>query len=405
MALVALAAACLKKANAPDFHVVSVDHGLRKDARREVRFVADTCKQLGLQHKILRNTASLGDSGIQQSARDLRYRLMANWCQAQKIPALIVAHHRHDQAETVLMRLARGSGIDGLSGMAAVQSLETEAGPLEIIRPFLDTDPALLARIVARAKLSWIDDPSNEDVQFERVRLRKAADMLSELGLTPAALSRAAAAMRETRDHLEAQATTWLTAHAGYHFCGFYRLDKTAFMDQSMVLQVRILRHIMSRMGPVRFAPAEHSVGYLVAAIAAQPHGAQTLGGCIVRWRSGDVMVGREAAAVTAQARMPLSGKPVIWDRRFSIKIASGKKVKSGLFAASLGAAGLRQIKQAGVQLPKGVPTCYLYVLPAIFDAHGVRDCPILSPQNRVRMTPWQPKRPYLRDMQAMAGW
>ena len=65
MALVALAAACLKKANAPDFHVVSVDHGLRKDARREVRFVADTCKQLGLQHKILRNTASLGDSGIQ----------------------------------------------------------------------------------------------------------------------------------------------------------------------------------------------------------------------------------------------------------------------------------------------------------------------------------------------------
>ena len=125
----------------------------------------------------------LGAGGIQQAARELRYRLMAGWCAKRKIRALIVAHHQRDQAETILMRLARGSGVDGLSGMAPVQKLETSAGDLHILRPFLETDPKLLSDVVRRAKFDWVEDPSNMDEQFERVRWRQAENMLDELGL------------------------------------------------------------------------------------------------------------------------------------------------------------------------------------------------------------------------------
>ena len=108
------------------------------------------------------------------------------------------------------MRLARGSGVDGLSGMAPVQKLETAAGDLQILRPFLETDPALLAGIVRRAKFDWVEDPSNMDDQFERVRWRQAENMLDGLGLRARALARTAANMRQMRDYLDAQVTDWL---------------------------------------------------------------------------------------------------------------------------------------------------------------------------------------------------
>ena len=405
MALVALAAAAHKKPNAPKFHVVSVDHGLRKQARHEIRLVAEACRRVGLPHKVLRADAPLGAGGIQQAARELRYRLMAGWCAARKIPALIVAHHLHDQAETLLMRLARGSGVDGLSGMARVQKLETAAGNLQILRPFLDTDPALLARVVQRAKFEWIEDPSNQDDQYERVRWRQAANMLEELGLTAPALARTSANMRQMRDYLDAQVADWLLAHGGYHFCGFYSLDRAAFLRLPTLLRARVLAQVMARIGPVKFAPSETSLSHADALMAARTHGGHTLGGCMIRWRGSDIMIGREAAALDGVPPMPLARTGSVWDRRFFVEIRKGKKAKAGLFAAPLGAAGLAQLESAGLQAPKGVPRCYLHVLPAVFDMKGLVSCPVLAHQNPVNMVVWQPGAPYLRDLSAMAGW
>lgn len=405
MALVALAAAAQKKSNAPQFHVVSVDHGLRKEARHEMRLVAETCRRVGLPHKILRSDTPLGASGIQQAARELRYRLMAGWCAKRKIAALIVAHHQRDQAETILMRLARGSGVDGLSGMARVQKLETAAGDLQILRPFLDTDPELLARIVRRAKFDWIEDPSNQDEQFERVRWRQAANMLEELGLTAPALARTSANMRQMRDYLDAQTTDWLQAHGGYHFCGFYSLDKAAFLTLPALLRLRVLAHVMARMGPVKFAPSETSLTHAAGLIAARASGGHTLGGCMIRWRANEIMVGREAAALDAVPPVAFTRTGSVWDRRFFVAIRKGKKAKTGLFAAPLGRKGLGLLERAGLQVPKAVPRCYLHVLPAVFDADGLISCPVLTDQTAISMVPWQPDTPYLPDITGKTGW
>ena len=328
MALVALAAAAQKKPNAPKFHVISVDHGLREEARQEMRLVAETCQRVGLPHKVLRGDKPLGAGGIQQAARELRYRLMASWCAKRKIPALIVAHHQRDQAETLLMRLARGSGLDGLSGMAPLQKLETAAGDLQILRPFLETDPALLADIVRMAKFDWVEDPSNMDNQFERVRWRQAEDMLDGLGLRARALARTAANMRQMRDYLDLQVTNWLQAHSGYHFCGFYSLDKATFLSLPAFLRLRVLRHVMSRMGPVKFAPPETSLTHATELIAARSYGGHTLGGCMMRWRANEIMIGREIAALDALPPVPLARGGSVWDRRFFVEIRKGKKQK-----------------------------------------------------------------------------
>jgi tRNA(Ile)-lysidine synthase len=405
MALVALAAAAVKKSGAPRFHVVSVDHGLRKQARQELRLVADTCRRVGLPHKILRADVPLGKTGIQQAARDLRYRLMAGWCAAQKIPALVVAHHQRDQAETLLMRLARGSGVDGLSGMAAVQKLETTEGGLQILRPFLETDPALLADLVRRAKFDWIEDPSNHDTQFERVRWRQAATLLEELGLNAPALARTSANMRQMRDYLDAQMTDWLQAHGGYHFCGFYCLDRRAFSRLPTLMRLRVLRAVMACMGPVKFAPPEPSISHADGLIAARAHGGHTLGGCMIRWRADEIMIGRELAAVNAARPVPLTRQTMVWDRRFSVRIRPGKKPKTGLFAAPLGTEGLRLLERTGLLVPKRVPRCYLHVLPAIFDARGLLSCPVLDADSAYTVVPWQPDTPNLPDIGVMAGW
>ena len=114
MGLLALAAQAKSIKGAPHFTVLTVNHGLRKAAVAEAAQVAAQCEKLNLPHVTLMADAKLGKSDVQQQARNMRYRLMAAWCAEHGAQGLVVAHHRDDQAETVLMRMARGSGVSGL---------------------------------------------------------------------------------------------------------------------------------------------------------------------------------------------------------------------------------------------------------------------------------------------------
>ena len=138
MGLLALAAQARSNKGAPHFTVLTVNHGLRKAAVAEAAQVAAQCEKLNLPHVTLMADAKLGKSDVQQQARNMRYRLMAAWCAEHGAQGLVVAHHRDDQAETVLMRMARGSGVSGLAGMAARQVLQTETSPLLLLRPLLN---------------------------------------------------------------------------------------------------------------------------------------------------------------------------------------------------------------------------------------------------------------------------
>lgn len=166
-----LALLLLAHAALPDqIAAATVDHGLRPESAAEAALVAQVCGQLGVPHQILRVTVEPGN--VQAAARSARYAALADWLAASGLAALLTAHHADDQAETLVMRLNRGSGVAGLAGVRAVGRVpETQ---LPLLRPLLDWRRDELGAIVAAAGLAAVNDPSNADPHFDRVRIRNA---------------------------------------------------------------------------------------------------------------------------------------------------------------------------------------------------------------------------------------
>jgi tRNA(Ile)-lysidine synthase len=186
LALLLLAAA----ARPGEVEAATVDHGLRADGRTEAEMVGEICGELGVPHAILTvGWAEKPETAIQEQARAARYRLLGQWLSDRDLAALATAHHGDDQAETLVMRLARGSGVRGLAAMRPVARVPGSILPL--LRPLLDWRRAELEAICASTRLTPAVDPSNADERFERVRVRQA---LSEAGwLDAAAVGRSAA--------------------------------------------------------------------------------------------------------------------------------------------------------------------------------------------------------------------
>jgi tRNA(Ile)-lysidine synthase len=199
-----LALLLLANAAFPDcVEAATVDHGLRAESRDEALYVGEICAGLSCPHAILPVAVPDGAAGLQAEARRVRYEALADWAAERGIAALATAHHADDQAETLLMRLQRGSGIAGLSGIRAVR----HEGDLAILRPLLGWTKAELTQIVRQSGIEPVDDPSNRDPRFDRARLRgRLADMpwLEALALarSAAALAEAEAALEWTSDRL-----------------------------------------------------------------------------------------------------------------------------------------------------------------------------------------------------------
>jgi tRNA(Ile)-lysidine synthase len=179
LALMLLAAEWARGAGRPSLVVYSVDHGLRVEAADEVAMVVGEAQRLGLDVRPLRWVGEKPETGVQAAARKARYGMMAAAMREDNAEYLLTAHHLGDQAETVLMRLAHGSGIEGLRGMDRFATVEG----CRLFRPLLGVDPELLSGLVELNGLTPALDPSNRDRHYERVRWRQMMPVLEELGL------------------------------------------------------------------------------------------------------------------------------------------------------------------------------------------------------------------------------
>lgn len=168
------------------FEAATVDHGLRPESAAEAAFVARVCASLGVPHATLR--VRVPEGNVQEEARKARYAALARWADERGLKALATAHHADDQAETVLMRLNRGSGLAGLAGVRARATVP--GGTLPVVRPLLDWRRSELVAVVARAGIEPVEDPSNRDARYDRARLRAAlagADWLDPLAIAQSA--------------------------------------------------------------------------------------------------------------------------------------------------------------------------------------------------------------------------
>jgi tRNA(Ile)-lysidine synthase len=271
------------------FIVYSVDHGLRAEAAGEAAFVVAEAKRLGLEARGLRWDGEKPATGIQEAARLARYRLFAEAMQEDGAEALVTAHHMGDQAETVLMRLAHGSGIEGLRGM----DYFSEVGELKIVRPLLGADPADLREVVRRTGLTPVTDPSNSDLDYERVRWRRLMPELEAMGLDARRLSKFAERMRDGETALvsmTAEALSMVEFAPGDIQAAFAR---SLIMSIPRAIAVRLVGRVLERVGGGTKPHAIAAVEALSDRLIREPV-RTTLHGCIVRSGGKTVRITRE---------------------------------------------------------------------------------------------------------------
>ncbi len=327
--------------------VATVDHGLRPDSRREAEWVGEAARALGLPHELLSWEGVKPETGVQDAARTARYRLLAElaWRIAGSAPAAIVtAHTMDDQAETLLMRLARGSGIDGLTGMSASRELGG-AAHCRLERPLLAVSGARLEATLTARGIDWIEDPSNDSDRFERVRVRKAQHQLDAIGLTHDSVALSAKRLQRAREALEAGASA-LQAAAGLDLHGgmFASLDARIFQGGAEDLRVRALARLIAAFGgqsePARLAKLEA----LVARLQDPAFEGATLGGCIVARHARDICVFREPGRAGLPQLELAPGAFALWDRRF--RVAAAPELVAPVVVRALGPDGFARLRR-----------------------------------------------------------
>jgi tRNA(Ile)-lysidine synthase len=189
-ALMTLAARWRGRATSPRLIAVTIDHGLRKESKREAKVVEKLAQKLGIEHRTLAWTGRKPTTGLQEAARLARYRLLAKVANEVDAKYVLTAHTLDDQAETVLFRMARGSGVSGLAGMYPSWGMPVEEGiGIELVRPLLTVPKSRLIATLKAARIRYADDPSNRDPRFTRSRLRELMPLLAREGLTAARLA------------------------------------------------------------------------------------------------------------------------------------------------------------------------------------------------------------------------
>ena len=363
----ALLAADWARARGGALLALIVDHGLRPEAAAEATQAAGRLASIGIDSRILHWDGAKPVTGVQAAARAARYRLLEEACRSAGILHLLLGHQREDQAETVAMRVACGSGPTGRAGIPAVR----EVAGLRLLRPLLDVPKSRLAATLRAAGQTWQIDPSNLAPQFQRGRLRQDPSFDTERwwqdGLVHAG--------RRTGRDLEL--ADWLARHTRPDPLGFVRLDRTAWTALDPHRRLAVLARTVATTGgnsyPLRTGLLERLADRLGATL---PAGRWTVGGCLVEARE-DVTVTREPGRIRDRMRL-LDGEHLVWDGRFRVQHRGGGAL---LEVAPLGFAGSRMLPDAcRTELRSaGVPAAAVAALPGIWRAEQLVACPPLA--------------------------
>jgi tRNA(Ile)-lysidine synthase len=191
--------------SAPKLIAATVDHGLRKESEQEAAAVARLARKLKIAHRTLRWSGRKPSTGLQEAAREARYRLLGDVARKAGAAHILTAHTLDDQAETVLIRMSRGSGLSGLGAMSRLSPLPLgNDGAITLVRPLLEVSKARLVETLKAAKISYADDPSNRDPRYTRARLRGLMGNLAGEGLDADRLARLAHRLRRAEAAIEA---------------------------------------------------------------------------------------------------------------------------------------------------------------------------------------------------------
>ena len=301
----------------PKLIAVTVDHGLREESKREAASVGRLARKLKVPHRTLRWTGKKPKTGLPQAARQARYRLLAEAARNVGASHILTAHTLDDQAETVLIRLLRGSGVTGLAAMARMTNLPASGeSEIKLVRPLLDIPKARLIATLRAAKIAYADDPSNRDPRFTRARLRALMPQLAQEGLDARRLALLAQRLKRADAAIEAvvdQAFDFLAVNAlaprvlAFEAGGFFILPAE--------IVLRVLGRAVTKVGdegPVELAKLE--------ALKAALDMAQKFGNKRFRRSLAGAMVTLAANKITVERAPPRRKTPLTTQPRDQAK-------------------------------------------------------------------------------------
>jgi tRNA(Ile)-lysidine synthase len=368
----ALLAADWARARGGRVTALTVDHGLRAEAAAEASQVGSWCAARGIAHEIVRWPGPAPRTGIQAAARAARYRLLEEWCGAHGVLHLLVAHQREDQAETLLMRLTRASGVDGLSGMAAL----VERRAMRVLRPLLALPRARLQGTLRAAAQDWIEDPSNRNPAFLRARLRIQLDNQAGRGVSAERLAGLAAQFGRARAALETERAKLLAQSVMLHPAGFAWLNATALLAAPEEVVLRALAAIITTVSGAEYPPRSERLERLFRHLPQGLASGRTLGGCLILPRRGRILICREPAAVAAPVLVAPRGH-TRWDGRFSLELTA--PTPGDLWLGALGEGAQAVIDDVPAAILAAVPPVARPSLPALRDGGGLLAVPALG--------------------------
>lgn len=289
---------------------LTVDHGLRSESRDEAEYVADLMAKWGIEHHILIWEGAKPSNGIEAKAREARYRLMADWCRENGVKVLATGHHLQDQAETVLMRLCRGSGLYGLSAISPV----SRGWGLLIIRPQLDKKPEDLRALLQKLNVEWKEDSSNQCEDFFRTKIRRFLPVLEQqIGVTRERLAETAAVLSNSRGLIEELTEQIIAEKVSDCLDAAKSFSQTEAGQWHPELRYRILGALIKEVGQRPYLPESAELLRLSQQILQPKFKGCTLGGCEIISCRGKIWLISE-----------LKNKPVLkrqlwseWSKRF----------------------------------------------------------------------------------------
>lgn len=345
--------------------VATVDHRLRPEASDEASAVALAAKTLGLRHDTLVWEDWDGRGNLQARAREARRGLLDRWARARDLSFILLGHTADDQAETFLMRLARGSGVDGLSG---IDEVDRDA---LFIRPLLTVRRADLRAWLTARGIDWIDDPTNEDTRFDRIKARKALDLLEPLGLTVDRLIATMGHMNRARLSLWRAAADFADRHVRVEG-GDLIFDAESLWLGRTDTEARVFSAAIRWIGNADYRPRYDAV--IQAAEALRRGEARTLGGVAMIPENRGARLRRELSACEPPVPVPAGATVLLWDGRWRLtppervegivaKRSLPGQAPEGLTLCALGSA----ISDIAHWRDTGLPRESLMTTPALF--------------------------------------
>lgn len=290
IALMHLLARWARNVGVPAPVVLTVDHKLQADSAARAKAVVSAATSIGLKAHVLRWNGRKPQGNIEANARTARYALMGNWCRAHGAIAVYVGHTLDDQAETFLLRLARGTGLDGLAAMAPVSRWPVPGyAELLVVRPLLGVEREQLRQFLRCVEVTWSEDPMNAELRFARSRIRAAWTALEDVGLTKPRLAATATHMARARSALEAATDEFLACSSQRQTGSGYDLDSSALSRVPREIGLRALAQLLKKVAGSSYRPRFERLERLFDAIvSSEALPGRTLLGCrVARSKAG----------------------------------------------------------------------------------------------------------------------